>query len=196
MTNPTPKFLIEDIETLKIIADPQRIKILKTLKKPKTVKEIGAVLSTPPSKLYYHVNLMEKHGLIQVVATNIVSGIIEKQYQVAALNYQIAENLIPVLEADSSELVTIVDSIFETTRDDLYRSLQSGLMDIGDKSFRSGLIWHGRLHLPPEKIDAFCQSLQDLLQESEASNEVKGSDAGQAFGLTIAFYPQAADTEE
>ena len=64
------EFLVDDLEALKVIAHNTRLDILQSLKRPKTVKEIAKLLKLPATKLYYHVNLMEKHGLIQVVETN------------------------------------------------------------------------------------------------------------------------------
>ena len=75
---------ITDLESLKVLADPLRLSILEYLMKPSTVKRIAEKLGKPPTKLYYHFNLLEQHGLIQLVDTRVVSGIIEKHYQATA----------------------------------------------------------------------------------------------------------------
>lgn len=74
------EMMIEDAETLRVLADPLRLRIRELMVRPCTVKQVAAVLGIAPTKLYYHINLLEKHKLIVVVAARVVSGIIEKQY--------------------------------------------------------------------------------------------------------------------
>jgi predicted ArsR family transcriptional regulator len=46
-----------------------------------TVKELAAALDVPPTRLYYHVRMLEEHGLIEVVDRRMVSGIEERRYR-------------------------------------------------------------------------------------------------------------------
>jgi DNA-binding transcriptional ArsR family regulator len=75
-TIPNFEMTITDPETLKVIADSLRLQILRQLKQPKTVKEVGLSLEISPTKLYYHFSQLEKHELIRVVDTRLVSGIV------------------------------------------------------------------------------------------------------------------------
>ena len=74
-----------DIETLRVLADPLRLRMLEVFgqhgREPLTVKEIARSLGEPLTKLYYHVNLLEQHGLIVVASSRLVSGILEKHYR-------------------------------------------------------------------------------------------------------------------
>jgi len=71
------EFVITSLETLKVFSDPLRQQIIETLLDgPRTVKQIAAELNIPPNKLYYHVNLLEAHSLIQVTDTRIVLSLI------------------------------------------------------------------------------------------------------------------------
>ena len=69
------EYLVTDLETIKIISDPLRVQILEHIGltsevgKLITVKEIAEALDIPPTKLYYHINLLEKHDLIRVAET-------------------------------------------------------------------------------------------------------------------------------
>ena len=87
------QFVIEDLDTLKILTHPQRIEIIHTLRKPKTVKQIAEEIEADPTKLYYHIRQMEKIGAIKVVDTNIVSGIVEKKYLVSAKEFRVEGQL-------------------------------------------------------------------------------------------------------
>ncbi|MGB7093974.1 MAG: winged helix-turn-helix domain-containing protein, partial [Anaerolineales bacterium] len=63
---PAPVMMVKDLETLKILADPLRNQILEILAPEKlTINQMAEKLGLAPSKLYYHINLLEKYGLIQ-----------------------------------------------------------------------------------------------------------------------------------
>jgi DNA-binding transcriptional ArsR family regulator len=58
---------------VKTIADPLRNQIFESLiLQPPTVRQIAEKLGLSPKRLYYHVRLLETHGLIQVVETRVV----------------------------------------------------------------------------------------------------------------------------
>ena len=66
--NPEPTMMINDLESLKVFSDPLRNQIMEILAPEKlTINQIAKKLGLAPSKLYYHINLLEKHGLIQEV---------------------------------------------------------------------------------------------------------------------------------
>src|SRR4051794_28260662 len=77
--------VVSDLEMLRLVSDPFRIQLLELLReRPTTVKELAASLGVPPTRIYYHINLLEVHGLIRVASSRIVSGIVEKRYEVTA----------------------------------------------------------------------------------------------------------------
>ena len=132
-TLPTPQaeFVIQDIETLRAISDPLRIRLLELMAQPQTVKEIAAQLGVGKTKLYYHLNLLEKHGIIRVARTRVVSGIIEKSYQVTAYSYRPAKELLLRGDEGKEHGVAIVESILDATRTDLTHSLNTGQAALG-----------------------------------------------------------------
>ena len=61
---PADEFVVKDLETMKVVTHPLRLQILEyLLAQPRTVKEIAEEIGTTPTKLYYHINLLEKHGM-------------------------------------------------------------------------------------------------------------------------------------
>src|SRR5215203_2248130 len=89
------EYLVTSLETLKVMADPVRLHILENLvAKPMTVKELAKRLGSTPTKLYYHINLMEEHELIKVVSQRIVSGIVEKHYRTRAQSFDVDKSLL------------------------------------------------------------------------------------------------------
>ncbi len=193
------EFIIRDLDTLKAITHPLRLQLLKTIKEPKTVKEISAILDIPPTKLYYHINQLEKHDIIRVVETNIVSGIIEKTYQVTARSYQVDENLLLDKEMSDENLDTLLGAILDTTKTEIKNSFRAGLVDWGkrEKPNKGGMA-RLHLHFSEEKAIEFYGKLESLIAEySEACEGNEDDPDIPAYGLTIAFYPvtKPSDTD-
>src|SRR6266699_2543948 len=92
---PAQEMVISNFDTLKVAADPVRLRIMEVLiDNPLTVKQVARKLESAPTKLYYHVNLLEEHGLITVTGSRIVSGIIEKQYRASASSLRVDRSLL------------------------------------------------------------------------------------------------------
>src|ERR1700757_2392666 len=87
------EFVIEDVDTLKVLADPVRLRIHFELEEPRTVKELAAALHMPQTRLYYHVKRLEKAGLIGVVSRRTVSGIEERTYRTTARSTTVSPTL-------------------------------------------------------------------------------------------------------
>src|SRR5437879_8225384 len=100
---PIDVFMINDLDTLNVVADPLRARILDLLRgEPQTVKQLNEVLQIGVSKLYYHVKLLEQHHLIRVYETRVVNGILEKHYQATAYKVSVDHALFSSSPATSS----------------------------------------------------------------------------------------------
>jgi len=185
------QFTISDLDTLKIISDPLRIQILRTLRNPRTVKEIADKLDIPATKLYYHVNQMEKHQLIRVAATNVVSGIIEKHYQVVARRYQVDQTLLSNKETFTAEkLESLMMVILDDTKDELRKSIRAGIVDAADESPEKGWFIRGRLSLRKDQVVELTGHIKALLEQNEPP-QTGGDHAStiEQYGFTFALYP-------
>ncbi|MDZ4768453.1 MAG: helix-turn-helix domain-containing protein [Chloroflexota bacterium] len=186
--------VIATLEALKVFADPLRQHILETLfDGARTVKQIAADLNMAPTKLYYHINLMEEHGLLRVTDTRIVSGIIEKQYDVSASGYLIKRSLLaPGQTDDDGGLDTAIDALIEPLRADMRNSIATGLVDLtlepaDNHRFKiNRSVWS----MKPERADAFYARLNSLLEEFTGEDD-EGEDAGN-YSMVLFFYPTAS----
>ena len=187
------EFIIEDVDALKMIADPIRLQIMRNLDKPRTVKDLAERLNIPATKLYYHVNQLEKHNIIRVVATRIVSGIIEKHYQVTAKSYRVSKSLLKATKDSDEQLEVLLSAIFDTAKAEMKQSVKAGLLLIDEavkEPRRDGIIWHGNLNLTPEKFAELNGRIQSLLQEFDRAAHDDDVEADKApYGLVITFYP-------
>lgn len=185
------EFIIENVAALKMIADPLRLQILRNLDKPRTVKELAKRLDKTATKLYYHVNQLEKHNIIRVVDTRIVSGIIEKYYQVAAKSYHVSSTLLKGTKDSQEQMEVVLSAIFDTAKSELRQSIQTGLLTIEEavEANRDGLIWHGSMSLSQDKFAALNGRLQSLLKEFELAAHDEDEADKAPYGLVVAFYP-------
>jgi DNA-binding transcriptional ArsR family regulator len=193
-TLPTPQaeFVIQDIETLRALSDPLRIRLLELMAQPQTVKEIAAQLGVGKTKLYYHLNLLEKHGIIRVVRTRVVSGIIEKNYQVTAFSFRPAKELLMNSDEGKTQGLAIVESILDATRADLTYGLKTGKVALG-KEMAEKQMMLGRvvMSLTPEQAASFYERVEALL--NEVTQYEKPVTSGQTYSLTVVFFPKSAE---
>ena len=189
-------FTITDLETLKAVSTPFRQKLMQLMAgEPRTVKDMAAELGMPPSRLYYHVNQLEKHGVIQVAGTRIVSGILEKHYQVSARAYRVDRALLaPGGDEEEAAIQALLASTLEATETEIRRGLHTGVIDLSKQTSEPGAVFIGRTdaYLTPEQYLDFKQRLYDLYQEFEAigaTSAAAGEEGVQLTAMLAAFYP-------
>ncbi len=194
------EYLIEDLDTLKVLADSRRLSILKSLgTTPLTVKQISKRVGMPATKLYYHINMMEQHNIIQVVDTRVVSGIIEKFYTVTAKAYKPGEGLLTAgdLETNTETLKTMVFSVMDNVRDELLRSFRAGIAQISDEVKPANRIDIAStvLTLTDEQTAEFDKALGQLLQQFCEKPEQEADTSRHSF-FFVRFKLHEDDNEE
>lgn len=204
---PDSKFVVTDLETLKIVSNPLRIQIVESmLPEPLTVSQVAERLGVAPSKLYYHVNLLEEHGLIKVVQERVVSNIIEKVYRAVAEELEVDPSLLSFSTKEGQDNVrTMLAATIDATREDVVRSLDAGAFELEQGVERHpgrAILHRTKSRIGEDKIAEFKDRLRDLLQEFEAADtegdQSEDSKASAAYALTVVFYPSLyfPDSEE
>ena len=190
---PDDILIIDNLETLKVIADPLRLKILELLRgETQTVKQLAAALNTPLKKLYYHVNLLEEHGLLRVVGTRVVSGIIEKQYQVTAYRLSVDRALLsPAAPASDERLDVFLSMILDHAKSEIKKGVRAGLIDIARKSLKQRGLLLGRrwIRMSPARAEAFLTRLKELEHEFETLQSDPADTDTLLYELLLGLYP-------
>ena len=123
--------VIDDPETLRLIADPLRLRVLELLRQePRTVTELAELLDVQRTKLYYHVKLLEEHDLIVVDETRLVSGITEKRYRVTAYRLSVDKSMFGAPDFGDAPLDVFLSMILDEVATEIRRSVRSGLIDL------------------------------------------------------------------
>lgn len=197
MNDFTPEnlYIIRDMDAAKAIHDPLRLQIIEVLlHSPLTVKQIAAKLGLAASKLYYHVNTLEKHDLIRVVDTTIQGNLIEKHYWVRAFNYTVDQGLYNLDVQDNEGVDNLIAMAFnhlDTVRDDFARSIEARAFNLehGAEPHPRHVIQSREVcRIPDDKIEVFQARLQELMKEFEALDEPNEASL-QPWAFSIFLYP-------
>ncbi len=189
--------MIRDLEALKTIADPLRLRIFEALTtEPQSVKMIAAKLGLAPARLYYHVSLLEENGLVQVVGERLVGNLVEKLYQAVARQLDIAPDLLSFRERTGQENIgSLAVSTLDATREDLVRSLDArrdALSRGAPECPRSIVVTRRTALVPQTRVEAFRARLVELLEDFDAADLDDALDEQDvhAYALAVALYPQ------
>lgn len=195
---PAARFEITTLEGVRVLADPLRMRLIEAMAseadRPWSVKELARSLGEPPTKLYYHVNMLEEHGLMLVTSSQLVSGILEKRYQLVAQSFGVDRALLTTGDAGVGEaLHGVLSTILSTTEEDVRASIQAGIGSLHvDHGERERIVLSKSIdRLTPEQATAFRDRLDALITEFARDPDGKPEDQGQPYGLVIAFYPMA-----
>jgi DNA-binding transcriptional ArsR family regulator len=95
-------YFIENLEQLKVLSDPFRVKILWELDDAaKTGKMLADCLELSPSKMRYHLTELEKVGLIVIEKTELKNGIQQKFFRPIAKRISL-EKILPIINGNNS----------------------------------------------------------------------------------------------
>ena len=189
---PMPEMKITDLETIRVMSDPLRLRILQAMAadvaEPWTVKRLGAKVELPATKLYYHVNLLEKHGLIRVTGTAIVSGIVESRYAIAARRFDVDRSVFATSTDAGDALTGLINTIFDSSRDEVLAGLAAGRISTGQSDPadpRRLTLTKGGAKLSPANVALFRSRIQAVLAEIESDPEPDGLN----LAVLVAVYP-------
>ena len=193
---------IRDPETLRLISDPFRLRMLELVREePRTAKEMAAALRVSQTRLYYHIKLLEEHGLIAVAETRLVSGIVEKRYRATAYRLTVDKSLIGETSEGGDALDTYLSVVLDEVRGEINRSIDAGLIDLDrteEDAFMPRRLVLGRkwFRATPEQIADFARrytELMNTLEQFDVEADLEPADLtgseGQLYEWLIAFYP-------
>lgn len=163
------------IEEIKTYNEPYRMKILLTfmkLERPATGKEIADEMHEVPSKVHYHIKKMEKAGILRMVSTKEINGIIAKYYEPTAKEFNIQNKYLD----DSSrkvmwdETCKMVCGIFDMAKDNYISNIQkitetnNGKAE-KDKETGRGQLSSSELYLSEKEHEEIGNLIYDFIEK-------------------------------
>jgi DNA-binding transcriptional ArsR family regulator len=191
-----PSLTLSDLDQVKVLADPLRIRILEQLcTEERTTKQVAKILGEKPTKLYHHVDALARVGLIRLTRTRQNRGTIEKYYMAVARQFRGDSRMFSAADLGSVEggdaLQAMISTVFERTSDEMRELIaqgrgKEGIEEQGVLSYLE--IQTDRKH--GRRIQARLMKLLKSLEDPHAGGEKPG---GRSYRLTIAFYPIEPD---
>lgn len=186
-STPSAEQWIHDVETIKVFADPLRLKIIRLMAQPITVKSIADTLAIPAAKLYYHVNLLHKHGLIQVVDQNLESGIVEKVYQVTARQFKLVNPLLAGEEFPPEAANAVFADMLQSAGEGLHRALAAREPNEATPP-RHPFFSQKAMRLTDNQLTLLHSRLDGLIKEVTALAQDNAITTEPLYELTVIFY--------
>lgn len=183
------ELVLTDLAQLKALTHPLRLDLIETMnREPErtwSAKELAEALATSQTKLYHHLSLLERHGIVRVAETRVVSNIIEKRYQASARSFRADRALLTATAGGS--VGPVVDTILDAARAEIVASVEAGLIDLDDAERRRRMaLTMSHARLSPARVRQamrYIEKLSRLDDERDAD--------GTEYGLVIGFYPRA-----
>jgi DNA-binding transcriptional ArsR family regulator len=190
-TDPATELVLTDIAQLKAISDPLRLSLVEAMNDDPgrgwTARELAERLGTKQTKLYHHLNLLEEHGIVRIVETRVVSGIVEKRYGAVARSFRVDRSLLT--GGESAPMGPVLDAIFEKARIEILEGVDAGLITPQSEEgpHRRMALWmtHVRLN------QASTRKVMRLIEKLNQVDESPDSD-GEEYGIVVGFYPRAS----
>ena len=188
---PLPERVITDVETLKALSDPLRIRILEAMVQVAdetwTAKRIANVLGVGQTKLYHHIRILEERELIRPVGRQLVRGIVETSYRIAQLQLRLDRNLLASGGAEvRSSAEQAITTVFDLARRDFEQALAAGLLSVDQAADPSHpfILSRGLLRVSAAHAAELRERIAALLAEygSEPDGDV-------TLGLFVSLHP-------
>ena len=192
--DPVDTYRISDLDQVKALANPLRMRILEALaaSDPMTTKQVAESLGEKPTRLYHHVDLLEKAGLIRLTHTRQNRGATEKYYEAIARSFRAGAELFSDESPAEQEhaLRPMIHTVFDNTTTELLRLIDSS--QANDLMEDEGLLSYIEMHLTQEQVNDVQQKLKDVLEYLQGLEDPETDEEKpelRKYRLTLAHYP-------
>ena len=159
-----------------------------SLNGPKPTKQVADELGEKPTRLYHHVSVLERAGLIRLVETRPKRGTTEKYFAAVAERFEIDPRAFSGEDGKMTmghPSVAVLESLFENTRVELADLMKHEKIEtLAEQAFFMRLEVTG----DQDSIDAARQKLEALVQELQHESPDQVADA-EVRRLVLGWYP-------
>lgn len=183
--------ILRDVNQVKAFAHPLRAKLVEAFAdRPRTAKQVAEMIGQKPTKLYHHVEALERVGLIKLVRTRKKRGTMEKYYRTVARRFSVDSGL---LQAQGKKRMlgqcrVMLATMLENTMNEIDESISEKRI-CPDKKGTGAMLIRKRIRTDAENVMNIESKIQKLVDELAAGEKAKGD---LEYGLTLVFYPLIA----
>lgn len=183
------KKTLTTLEEVKGISDPFKYRILMgfyKMEKPATIKQIADSLNEVPAKVYYHVKKMESLGILKLIYTKEIRGIVAKYYEPTAAFYDIqcseeaANSNRKLILAESQKLL---GELYDTSKNSFFEELVK-CAEHKDKT--NGNLNMTELYLSDDESEEFSKYIKNFFKKYE--NKDRKADNLNKYHCFVSFF--------
>ena len=159
---------LTDLEQVKVLADPLRVRILETLcLEELTTKQVAQKIGEKPTRLYHHVEALERVGLIRLTRTQQVRGTVEKYFRSVARTFRADSGLFSTEDdpGRAETLAEMVSTMMTRTTRELEQLVRAG-HDIS--SGEDSVVSFTEIRASDEDAEKIGKKLLSVLKDIEA----------------------------
>jgi len=158
--------ILTTIDEIKAVNDPYRAEILGTFNRigePATVKQVADKMGEVPAKVHYHVKKLQKVGILELVRTQEINGIVAKFYSPVADAFQIkAKNMNQsTLDTFKTQIEKTIHNTYEMSKEVVIKEIRKARVEDLDNEQNEG-------GDEDKDLDAMLGILSLTLSEEEA----------------------------
>lgn len=176
---------ITDPSQFESLSSPTRIRILKLCHEPLSVRQIAERFGVPTTRLYYHVNLLEDAGFLDVVHTRKSGARIEKLYRVAGESITPGPELIDNVDDVEAAAKALISIVIEPARIEAEQAIAKRL-EGGEQPVDLG---RTVASLTPDEAEALASKLRAIVAEFMAGKRDSDNPDTAEYSLTYALLP-------
>lgn len=118
--------VLKDLEQIKAVSQQYRLEILEAFdNKAKTAKQIAEIMDEPHGRVNYHIKMLEKVGIIELVEEVTKFGVVEKYYAPVAVKLIIDSNAVMLDDEMSDSINKVSLAFFENISREFYSSFEN-----------------------------------------------------------------------
>jgi DNA-binding transcriptional ArsR family regulator len=179
-------------QQLRALAHPLRIRLVEAFAQGRrTTMQVAEEMGEPPTRLYHHVNALERARVLRLVDRRQVRGATEKYYELASRTVgRVPRELTGSTRAS---LTTIANAVFDEARTELLAAVAEA-KTIDDST--APLALRMLLSLPASKVPRVRQRILALLKQLQREHKAARPAAdGKLWALTLGFAPSVKATK-
>lgn len=181
--------MLRDLEQIKVFAHPLRARLVEVFAdKPRTAKQAAEVIGQKPTKLYHHVEALERVGLIKLVKTQKKRGTLEKYYRTVAKRFSVDSSLFEMMKNGKKaigEFRAMFTTMLENTMREINESISEKLI-CPEKRKVEVTLARKHIRTTPDKLKKLQDKIRKMLDEFAAVEDKKGA---VEYRLVLVFYP-------
>lgn len=189
--------ILDQVGQINALFKPIRLELLTMLAEPRSCGQLAEAFHTSPQKIYYHIKVLERAGLVEKAYEKRVRGIMEGYYQAAAESYWLAPELVNQLggerQVNGQMSLGYLLGLAQQVQSEV-----TPLLKIKGDIPSLGISAQVNLSQGSDRA-SFLEELQEAVQElavkyGSVENEQGSLGGEENFQLILACYPQMSDS--